>query len=178
MTDNEKQLIQSADGETPFRVLLITNKADSIILRTKAPDVNLSKDNEVIQHLIARMKATMKVESGVGIAAPQIGISRNIYLFTRIDKPDAPVEVAINPKIVSFPNENICFERDGCLSIPDVSANSVRYAWVEVEYSNEKGEKMREKLSGYSREDDFTVIIFQHEFDHLRGILFTDKICQ
>lgn len=177
MTVAEKKLIRSADAETPFRVLLITDDADSLTLRTKAIDVDWQRDKEDIQHLVSRMKATMKLESGVGIAAPQVGISRNIFLFVRVDKPDAPVEVAINPKIVSKPNETICFERDGCLSVPDYSGNSVRYPWIEVEYINENGKTIREKLTGYSRKDNFVAVIFQHEFDHLQGILFTDKLC-
>lgn len=177
MTVAEKNLIQSADAETPFRVLLVTDNADSLILRAKAIDVDWQVDKDVIQYLISRMKSTMNFESGVGIAAPQVGISRNIFLFVRVDKPDAPVEVAINPRIISVPDETICFERDGCLSVPDFAGNSVRYPWIEVEYMNENGEKIREKLTGYSRKDNFVAVIFQHEFDHLQGILFTDKIC-
>lgn len=119
----------------------------------------------------------MEAESGVGIAAPQVGILRNVFLFTRIDKPEKPVEVAINPRIINYSSEKVCFERDGCLSIPDQSGNSLRYKWVEVEYLNEKGESIRETLKGYERSGDFTGIIFQHEFDHLNGILYTDKLC-
>lgn len=177
MTIAEKKLIQSADSETPFRVLLVTDKVDSLILRAKSIDVNWLEEKEIIQHLVSRMKATMKFESGVGIAAPQVGISRNIFLFVRVDKPDDLITVAINPKIISVPDETICFERDGCLSVPDFAGNSTRYPWVEVEYINENGETIREKLTGYSRKDNFVAVIFQHEFDHLQGTLFTDKLC-
>ena len=86
------------------------------------------------------------------------------------------MEVAINPRIVNKPDETICFEGDGCLSIPGQSGNSVRYAWIEVEYLNAKGEMVRERLEGFSRKTDFTGIVFQHEFDHLRGVLYTDKL--
>lgn len=54
----------------------------------------------------------------------------------------------------------------------------MRYPWIDVEYYNEKGELKQERLSGYSRETDFTGIIFQHEFDHLQGVLFIDKLCE
>ncbi|MDR2834734.1 MAG: peptide deformylase, partial [Bacteroidales bacterium] len=67
---------------------------------------------------------------------------------------------------------------DGCLSIPDFSGNSQRYPWVEVEYLNQNGEKITEKLTGYSRLTSFTAVIFQHEYDHLRGTLFIDKLCE
>ncbi|MCE5330664.1 MAG: peptide deformylase [Bacteroidales bacterium] len=178
MTITERKLIQSADVNTPFRVLLVTEKSDSLVLRKPCRDVDIVNDSLNIKWLIARMKATMKAESGVGIAAPQIGLSRNVFLFVRVDKPDMPVEVAINPKIIEVPVKTVCFERDGCLSIPDVSGNSIRYPWVKVEYYNENDEKITEKLTGYSRNDNFVAVIFQHEFDHLQGILFTDKLCE
>ena len=178
MTNSEIKHIESANALTPFRVLLTTNEQDLKILRRPCKDINFGKDGENVEKLISRMKATMFAESGVGIAAPQIGISRNIFLFVRVDQPNAPVEVAINPKIINHPDETICFERDGCLSIPDISANSIRYPWIEVEYLNENGKKIREKLVGYSRKDNFVAVIFQHEFDHLQGVLFTDKLCE
>lgn len=177
MKTNEIELIQRADVTTPFRVLQITNKEDSLILRRPCTDVDPVKDSAIIKLLIERMKVTMNAESGVGIAAPQIGLSRNIFLFVRVDKPNQPVEVAINPKIINTPNETICFERDGCLSIPGVSGNSIRFPWIDVEYINEAGEQVKERLEGYSRTDNFVSVIFQHEFDHLQGVIFTDKLC-
>lgn len=176
-TQNEKILINSGTTETPFRVLKVTDQQDSIFLRQKCSDIEDISDSVDVQILIDRLKTTMAVESGVGIAAPQVGIGRNIFLFTRIDKANYPVIVAINPKIVNHPEETICFERDGCLSIPGISGNSIRYPWVDVEYTDENGNLVQERLEGYSRESDFTGIIFQHEFDHLQGILFTDKLC-
>ena len=176
-TQDEKGLINSGTTETPFRVLKVTDQQDSIFLRQKCSDIENINESEDLQLLIDRLKATMAAESGVGIAAPQVGIGRNIFLFTRIDKANYPVIVAINPKIVNHPEETICFERDGCLSIPGISGNSIRYPWVDVEYTDENGNLVQERLEGYSRESDFTGIIFQHEFDHLQGVLFIDKIC-
>lgn len=176
-TQDEKDLINSGTTETPFRVLKVTDQQDSIFLRQKCSDIENINESEDLQLLIDRLKATMAAESGVGIAAPQVGIGRNIFLFTRIDKANYPVIVAINPKIVNHPKETICFERDGCLSIPGISGNSIRYPWVDVEYTDENGNLVQERLEGYSRESDFTGIIFQHEFDHLQGVLFIDKLC-
>lgn len=176
-TQDEKDLINSGTTETPFRVLKVTDQQDSIFLRQKCSDIENINESEDVQILIDRLKTTMAAESGVGIAAPQVGIGRNIFLFTRIDKANYPVIVAINPKIVNHPEETICFERDGCLSIPGISGNSIRYPWVDVEYTDENGNLVQERLEGYSRESDFTGIIFQHEFDHLQGVLFIDKLC-
>jgi peptide deformylase len=177
MTKEEINLITSGAPDQPFRVLQTTNLKDSLFLREKCKNIRFDAADKTLQRLIERLKATLAVESGVGIAAPQVNIGRNIFLFMRIDRPGQPIEVAINPRIVSRPDETICFERDGCLSIPNTSGNSIRYPWVEVEYTNEKGELIRERLEGYSRKRNYTGIIFQHEYDHLQGILFIDKLC-
>jgi peptide deformylase len=173
-----KSLIVSGTEETPFRVLQITNRQDSVLLRKSCGDLKNFAADSTFHLLVARMKKTLEVEKGVGIAAPQVGISKNLFLFMRLDLPDQPVHVAVNPKIVNHPDTTVCFERDGCLSIPGRSGNSVRYPWIDVEYRNEKGEKIRERLTGYSRQNMFTAVIFQHEYDHTKGILFTDKLCE
>lgn len=177
LTSDEKSLIHNGDKTTPLPVLKITDKQDSLFLRTPSKNFDFEKDKEDIAFLIARLRVTMATESGVGIAAPQVSIGRNLFLFTRIDLPEKPVIAVINPKIINHPAETICFERDGCLSIPDISGNSIRYPWVEVEYTTEEGKLVKERLEGYSRMGDFTGVIFQHEFDHLQGILFIDKLC-
>lgn len=178
MENEEKKLINSGDEFTPMRVLTIENELDSIFLRTPSIDIDIDsiKRNKELQLFIKRLKVTMDKENGVGIAAPQVGIGRNIFLFSRTEEPGMPVQVAINPKIVSKSDSIICFERDGCLSIPGISGNSLRNLWVKVEYYDENGNKKEETLSGYSRSTGFTGIVFQHEYDHLQGVLFIDKL--
>jgi peptide deformylase len=177
-TEAEKTIIASGTAETPFRVLQITDKQDSIVLRTPCSDVRNFANDSIFHLLVERLKTTLREENGVGIAAPQVGISKNLFLFLRLDLPGQPVVVAVNPKIINHPDTTVCFERDGCLSIPDRSGNSVRYPWIDVEYWNEKGEKIRERLAGYSRRNTFTSVIFQHEYDHTKGVLFIDKLCE
>jgi peptide deformylase len=177
MTNEEKALINSGKANESFRVLLTTSEKDSLILRKKAKAINFEKDAPDLKLLVERMKITLEKQAGVGIAAPQVGILRNLFLIKRVDKPEMPVEVIINPKIVAHADETVCFEFDGCLSIPEISGNSIRYPWIEVEYLNADGEKIREKLTGHSRKNNFAAIIFQHEYDHLQGVLFIDKLC-
>lgn len=179
MTEKERNLIFSGGIDEPLRVLQSDIKEDSLFLREKSVDIeNIETfaENKDWKHFINRLKFTMAVESGVGIAAVQVGIQRNLFLFMRLDKPGRPVEVAINPRIVNHPDEFICFKDDGCLSVPDMSGDTKRYAWIDVEYYNEEGILIKERLSGSSRGGDFTGVIFQHEFDHLQGMLYTDKI--
>lgn len=180
MTAYENKIISNGDETIPFRVLKTNNLEDSVFLRQKSTDIpNTEKiaENKDLQLLIKRLKLTMITENGVGIAAPQVGIGRNLFIFIRLDKPDYPTEAAINPKIVAHSDEIIRFEGDGCLSVPDQSGTTKRYAWIDVEYYNENGELIKERLSGESRNTDFTGVIFQHEFDHLQGILFYDRLC-
>lgn len=176
-TTAERQLINAGQAGDTFRVLSIANRPDSLILRKRSRDLNAIKDNKALAQLLARMKVTMDAEEGIGIAAPQVGINRNIFLFTRIDEPEQKVQVAINPRITAHSDSLVCFERDGCLSIPDVRGNSKRYAWIEVSYYDENGKHHKERFSGHKRPDNFTNIIFQHEYDHINGILFIDKLC-
>lgn len=176
MTREERNLIVKGNSNEPMRVLTIENGDDSLLLRSKCKDVDVA-DDDLLPHFIERLKATMEAEKGVGIAAPQVGLLWNIFLFVRMDKEGFPVQVAINPRVEAYSEETFCFERDGCLSIPGVSGNSIRHKWIDVVYQDEKGQFVRERLSGTSRTSDFTGIIFQHEFDHLQGVLFTDKLC-
>lgn len=178
MNSEELEIIRSGKAHQPFRVLHTTDEKDSIFLRQKSVDVDIDgiADNKDFQLFIERMKATLEVEEGVGLAAPQVGIGRNVFLFMRIAEEGYPVQVAINPRIVKTADEAFCFVGDGCLSIPGESGNTERYTWVEVEYYDEKGNKISERLMGGSRREDFTGVIFQHEFDHLNGILFTDRL--
>jgi peptide deformylase len=177
MTNAERNLIGKGNANEPMRVLTIDNEPDSLLLRSKCKDVDLANDSLELHLFIERLKATMQQAKGVGIAAPQVGLLRNVFLFVRMDKEHNPVQVAINPRIEAYSEETFCFERDGCLSIPGISGNSIRYKWIDVVYRDETGKYIRERLSGTSRQSDFTGIIFQHEFDHLQGVLFIDKLC-
>ena len=174
----EQLLIRSGTAEMPFRVLQATDRQDSVLLRKPSSDLKNFAADATFHLLLARLRTTLEIENGVGIAAPQVGIAKNLFLFMRSELPDQPIQVAVNPKIIRHSGTKVCFERDGCLSVSDRRGNSLRYSWIEVEYFNEKGEKIRERLEGYNRPDAFTAIIFQHEYDHTRGVLFTDRLCE
>jgi peptide deformylase len=177
-TKSELAIIHDNEANPVMRVLTIDSKADSLVLRNNSKDLKSIKGNKDLQQLLQRMEATMNAEEGIGIAAPQVGINRNIFLFVRIGEEKEKVQVAINPKIIRKSPERVCFVGDGCLSIPGVRGNSTRYPWIEVGYYDENGKYIQERFEGYERPKDFTGIIFQHEFDHIRGVLFIDKLCQ
>ncbi|WP_280670168.1 MULTISPECIES: peptide deformylase [unclassified Dysgonomonas] len=176
MTKEEIELINNGTAQTPFRVLLVTDEADALFLRRQCRDIEHIEADKDLHFFIERLKLTMEQENGIGIAAPQVGLGRNLFLFTRLDRPEYPVQVAINPRIVAHSDETMDFEGDGCLSIPDFNGTSLRYRWVDVEYTDQDGSLHKERLHAGGRGDDYTGVIFQHEYDHLQGILFTDRL--
>lgn len=120
--------------------------------------------------LIDRMKlALLATGSGVGIAAPQVGINRNIIWAKRFDKVNQPLEYFINPKII-WRSEVLNFGPEGDLSIEVFRDYFYRSQVIQLEYFDLKGKKHTEMVEG------FTSVILQHEIDHLSGILISDKI--
>ncbi|TCP25752.1 peptide deformylase [Tenacibaculum skagerrakense] len=142
----------------------------------------IDKDYPNLTELIATMKETMYNASGVGLAAPQIG--KDIRLFVIDASPFAGDEdlsdderkvlegfnrVFINAKILEEEGEEWVFN-EGCLSIPDIREDVWRKPTITIEYQDENFEKKTEVLSGLAAR------VFQHEYDHIEGVLFTDKL--
>ena len=131
------------------------------VLREKAVPVKEITPN--IAKLLDNMLETMYAANGVGLAAPQIGVSKRVVV---IDVGDGPLEL-INPVIVEKEGESI--DEEGCLSIPWVTGQVARAAKVKVEALNRHGEKQLIEGEG------LLARCLQHELDHLEGILFVDK---
>lgn len=134
------------------------------VLREKTKIVKDPSDPKV-QKLVLDMLETMKIEKGVGLAAPQIGSDLKICV---IDV-DGEKHILINPKITSKSKNKILSE-EGCLSFPGLFFPISRYEEVQVRFINQKGEQ--KKLKGR----DLLSRALQHEIDHLNGILFIDRI--
>ncbi len=132
---------------------------------TRAASVVETFDEE-IEHLVADMFATMKNFGGVGIAAPQIGVSKRIICIW-IEK-DAPL-LLINP-LITFRSEETFKYEEGCLSIPGYYADRKRPQTIHVDFQNVNGEKMSIEVS------DLYAFAIQHEIDHLEGKTFVDEL--
>lgn len=173
-TANEKALILSADTNIPMRVYLITDKEDSILLRTMSDPVKVRPKDKILQHFVKRLHRTVidSMSLGVGIAAPQVGILKDIIWVQRLDKDNIPWEVYLNPEIRQYSElKQPC--REGCLSIPDRrDTTKTRAHAILVEYDRPDGSHDMEMVEG------FTAVIFQHEIDHLNGILYIDHLKQ
>ncbi|MCL1974199.1 MAG: peptide deformylase [Bacteroidetes bacterium] len=142
------------------------------VLRKQAAEVSL--DYPDLQQLIVDMWETMHHADGVGLAAPQLGKSMRLFVVDGAaisdDRPELKdfKRVMINPKILEASKQH-CSYSEGCLSLPDIHVDIERPEWIEVEYTNEHLEKKSERFAG------FACRMIQHEYDHLQGILFTDK---
>lgn len=234
-TEDELALIHGADSI--MRVLTIESPEDSLVLRTPCADFTaealLSTDYERLCSLMVAT-VTHPSQDGVGIAGPQVGLSRRIVAVQRFDKEpvsrggrtDCPFEVYPNIKIV-WKSDSLAAGSEGCLSVPDRRADVLRSTEIVIEYADIKALKAftdwdsasvsdrdtsssdpsSDTWSGSSSDSDkpeitvsenhinsravkhqgdipmirdtvrgFTAVIFQHETDHLDGVLYIDRI--
>ncbi len=172
-TPAEKETI-SGQGNV-MRVLTIDDKADSLVLRTPCTDLSAEEIRDPLYAALAsKMLSTVTDPSqdGVGIAAPQVGISRRIAAVQRFDKEGEPFEVYPNIRVVATRGETTPGP-EGCLSIPGRRGNVLRYRDIDISYTSvATGRDTTERVQG------FTAVIFQHETDHLDGVLYIDKLFQ
>ncbi|MDK2848365.1 MAG: peptide deformylase [Desulfuromonadales bacterium] len=139
------------------------------------PDPVLKNKSEPIRHiteeirtLASDMAETMYAAPGVGLAAPQVGINQNLIVLDCAPKEESELIVAVNPEIVAREGES--YEEEGCLSVPGYYTRIRRSAHVKVRYMNIEGQITEREASG------LLAIAFQHEIDHLHGVLFVDHL--
>ena len=173
---NQEQtaLVTAGRANQPMRVFKINIPSDSTLLRSKSTRVIPDLNDATLKLMTDRLLTTVRdsLSLGVGIAAPQVGILKNIIWVQRFDKPDFPFEVYLNPVIKQYTKKKQpCME--GCLSIPNKQAETQNRAYaILLEYDKMDGTHVIEMI------EDFTSVIFQHEIDHLHGIMFTDHLEQ
>ena len=170
----ERSLILAADSTVPMRVYQITDYQDSLLLRQQSQPIEANPDDPLLRHFVRRLYHTVtdSASLGVGIAAPQVGILRSIIWVQRFDKDHYPFEVYLNPVIKQYSDlKQPCLE--GCLSIPGRRDTTTDRAYaILLEYDRLDGTHEIEMV------EDFTAVIFQHEIDHLNGILYLDHLQQ
>ena len=167
---SEKDIILG-QGEV-MRILTVESAEDSTILREHCRDISSNELNDnVFRELSRKMVATLAdTDGGVGIAGPQVGVSRRIVVVQRFDKEGYPLEVYPNIRIVAKRGEPAPGP-EGCLSVPGRRGTVARYREIDISYTAmPEGRDTVETITG------FTAVIFQHECDHLEGVLYTDYI--
>lgn len=169
---NEEKTLIKKSGEV-MRVLTVNDLKDSLVLRTKCDEIPVKALRSKEYRTLARKMVstvTSPEQDGVGIAGPQVGISRRVVAVQRFDKEGEPFEVYPNIRITEH-HGGRKLGPEGCLSIPGRRGNVARYREIEISYTSAKTLKdTTESVSGY------TAVIFQHECDHLDGVLYTDYL--
>ena len=167
---SEKAII---NGEGVMRVLTIEDRSDSLFLRTPCKELTIKEIRSAEYAMLAErmlVTVTSPEQDGVGIAGPQVGIGRRVVAVQRFDKEGEPFEV--------YPNIRVTAKRgspepgpEGCLSVPDRRGDVLRWRDIDIAYTSPKtGRDTLETIKG------FTAVIFQHETDHLDGVLYIDKL--
>lgn len=146
------------------------------LLATPATEIDVkSISGEEVQTWITDMIDTMRHANGAGISANQVGIPHRIFVMEITEnprypyKPKMPLTIVINPEI-SYLSDKKFTSNEGCLSVPNMRANVERHLEISVSYYDEKGVHQTLIINGYS------ACTWQHEYDHLDGILFPHRI--
>ena len=140
----------------------IIQAGDPILAAVAEPVTDFDKN---LKHLLEGMKKTLYEANGVGLAAPQVAVSRRVFVA---DDGESGYDEYINPVWEPLDDEMI-LDAEGCLSVPDLSGDVNRYARVLVTYQDRHGKKRQKKAEG------LLARCIQHETDHLNGILFIEK---
>ncbi|AFZ48053.1 peptide deformylase [Cyanobacterium stanieri PCC 7202] len=172
----EKRLVQLTKKETmtlvvekekvkaPLKLHILGDK----VLRQNAK--RIAKIDQSVKDLALQMLQTMYAENGIGLAAPQVGVNKQmIVVDLQPDNETNPPLVMINPVIKKY-SKDVCVLEEGCLSIPNVFFDVTRPSKIEVEFKNLEGKLQRIKAIGWMAR------VIQHEMDHLTGVLFVDRI--
>lgn len=175
MSQEEADLINNSPDV--MRILTVDDESDLEVLRAGTRNFNIMDLNTAEYAKLAdkMVKTLQSCDGGVGLAAPQIGISRRVVAVMRVDKEGSPIEVYPNIRIEEMRGE-MEPGGEGCLSVPDKRGDVLRYQDITIVYTDinsdraDQPREIREDITG------FAAVIFQHEADHLDGILFTDKL--
>lgn len=169
------ELAVLAEADSIMRVLTIEDPSDLAVLRATSCDFShealLSDEFARLSELMVAT-VTHPSQDGVGIAGPQVGLNRRIVAVQRFDKEGEPFEIYPNIRIV-WQSDSLEFGPEGCLSVPDRREDVARSQEIVIEYTAVPGLKtIRDTISG------FTAVIFQHEVDHLDGVLYIDRVAE
>lgn len=136
----------------------------------RQPAKRITKVDDSIRQLAKDMLQTMYSENGIGLAAPQVGVHKQIIVVDcDPENPASPPMVLINPTIKKFAGD-LCSYEEGCLSIPGVFLGVDRPDVIEVAYKDENGRPQQIVASGLLSR------VIQHEIDHLNGVMFVDRV--
>ncbi len=143
------------------------------ILRTKAEEIRF--DSNIARDIVNDMQATLSESNGVGLAAPQIYEPYRIIILASRPTPRYPNAPFMEPTVMINPDFRMLSEKqqkdwEGCLSIPGIRALVPRFTLIEISYTDQQGKQTRQTLK------NFIARVFQHEYDHLEGKVYLDRV--
>lgn len=145
----------------------IKTYGESVLRETARPIEAITPE---IRKLAMDMLESMNKAPGIGLAAPQVGESIRLIIVTYGLEDDRPEpRILINPEILEH-NDTVESFEEGCLSVPDITGVVPRWTRIRIRAMNLDGETVEEELQGW------TARVFQHEYDHLEGVLFIDRL--
>lgn len=156
-------------------VLAVAQRGEGILTLKAATVANSEFNSDWLTALASAMQATMLARNGVGIAAPQVYVSKRVIIVASRanlrypDAPDMPAVVMVNPEILEK-SDNTILGEEGCLSVRDERGMVARAEMVKVRYFTLEGEPIETVFHG------FPARIVQHEIDHLDGVLFVERL--
>ncbi len=156
-------------------ILPVAQRGEGVLELQAAPVAASEFNSEWLMQLASAMHRTMLDRNGVGIAAPQVYISKRVIIVASRSNPrypDAPemdAVVMVNPEILEF-SQSTCLGEEGCLSVPDERGQVERAQAIKLRYYTLQGEVIETIYEG------FPARIVQHEVDHLNGILFVERV--
>jgi peptide deformylase len=136
----------------------------------RQPAKRITKIDDEVRQLAKHMLQTMYSENGIGLAAPQVGLHKQLLVVDcDPENPATPPLVLINPEIKKA-SRDVCVIQEGCLSVPNVFLDVTRPEVIEVAYKDENGKPRRLTAK------DLLARVIQHEIDHLNGVMFVDRV--
>ncbi len=157
-----------------MKIFTINDKIEEKFLRTKTADFDFLKfTKKEIGELVKKMKETMLKANGIGLSANQVGLNLKIFI-AQIPQIEGDKIIGqkfysiFNPKIIKFSKEKLEIE-EGCLSVPKIYGEVKRFKKITLAGFDKNGRKIKIKA------EELTAKVFQHEIDHLNGILFIDR---
>lgn len=156
-------------------ILAVAQRGEPILGIIAAPVTETELGSEWLSQLANALMDTMMAQHGVGIAAPQVYVSKRVIIVASRanprypDAPDMEPIVMVNPEI-TFQSEHTLVGEEGCLSVPNERAEVARSAQIKVRYLTLNGDQVEANFEG------FPARIVQHEIDHLNGILFVERL--
>ena len=166
-TREEEESVPALDPETEARrtaALSFIRRLGDPVLKSRATEVD--RFDDLLRSQVARMAGLMNDAFGVGLAAPQLGVSQRLLVY-RVG-PGAPLIALVNPEVEWTSREEETME-EGCLSLPGVAVDVDRPIHVRVRAVDEEGQERRVEASGLEAR------VIQHEVDHLDGVLILDR---